>query len=34
MLLDHTTQGVFAIAVTPFTPEGAVAYASDEIGAE
>ena len=28
MLLDHTAQGVFAIAVTPFTPEGAVDYAS------
>ena len=28
MLLDHTTQGVFSIAVTPFTPEGAVDYAS------
>ena len=28
MLLDHTAQGVFAIAVTPFTPEGAVDYPS------
>lgn len=28
MLLDHTAQGVFAIAVTPFTPEGEVDYAS------
>ena len=28
MLLDHTAQGVFAIAATPFTPEGAVDYAS------
>ena len=28
MLLDHTARGVFAIAVTPFTPEGAVDYAS------
>lgn len=28
MLLDHTAQGVFAIAVTPFTPEGAVDHAS------
>jgi 4-hydroxy-tetrahydrodipicolinate synthase len=28
MLLDHTAQGVFAIAVTPFTPEGAVDYDS------
>jgi 4-hydroxy-tetrahydrodipicolinate synthase len=28
MLLDQTAQGVFAIAVTPFTPEGAVDYAS------
>ena len=28
MLLDHTAQGVYAIAVTPFTPEGAVDYAS------
>jgi len=28
MLLDHTAHGVYAIAVTPFTPEGAVDYAS------
>ena len=28
MLLDHTANGVFAIAVTPLTPEGAVDYAS------
>ena len=28
MLLDHTAQGVYAIAVTPFTPAGAVDYAS------
>ena len=28
MHLDHTAQGVFAIAVTPFTPEAAVGYAS------
>jgi hypothetical protein len=28
MLLDHTAQGVFAIAVTPFTPGGAVDYDS------
>jgi 4-hydroxy-tetrahydrodipicolinate synthase len=26
--LDHTTKGVFAIAVTPFTPEGAIDTAS------
>jgi len=24
MLLDHTAQGVYAIAVTPFTPDGSV----------
>jgi len=28
MLLDPTAQGVYAIAVTPFTPDGAVDYAS------
>jgi 4-hydroxy-tetrahydrodipicolinate synthase len=28
MLLDHTAHGVFAIAVTPFTPDGAVDMAS------
>ena len=28
MLLDHTAQGVYAIAATPFTPEGAVDAAS------
>jgi len=28
MLLDHTAQGVYAIAVTPFTPSGEVDYAS------
>ena len=28
MRLNHTAQGVFAIAVTPFTPEGAVDYNS------
>jgi 4-hydroxy-tetrahydrodipicolinate synthase len=28
MKLDHTAKGVFAIAVTPFTPEGAVDTAS------
>ena len=28
MPLDHTAQGVYAIAVTPFTPDGAVDYAS------
>jgi len=28
MLLDHTAQGVYAIAVTPFKPDGAVDFAS------
>ena len=28
MLLDHTAKGVYAIAVTPFTPDGAVDTAS------
>jgi 4-hydroxy-tetrahydrodipicolinate synthase len=28
MLLDHTAQGVYAIAATPFTPDGAVDTAS------
>jgi len=28
MLLDHTASGVYAIAVTPFTPDGAVDYDS------
>jgi 4-hydroxy-tetrahydrodipicolinate synthase len=30
MKLDHTAQGVYAIAVTPFTPDGAVDNASVE----
>ena len=28
MLLDHTAKGVYAIAVTPFKPDGAVDYDS------
>src|SRR5580698_8137698 len=28
MMLDHTAKGVYAIAVTPFTPDGAVDTAS------
>src|SRR5580658_7009456 len=28
MLLDHTAKGVYAIAVTPFLPDGAVDYPS------
>ena len=28
MLLDHNAKGVYAIAVTPFTPDGAVDTAS------
>ena len=31
MKLDHTAKGVFAIAVTPFTPEGAVDTASVDL---
>ena len=28
MLLDHTAKGVYAIAVTPFKPDGALDYDS------